>query len=539
MDQSVASSSHSQSQSRGQQAVSQSHNQNRMAFERFTDGQAPLLEEEGDEDVMDVDGEYDDASEGSEDYEDYDDDEDDDGFEEEECDHNHNHNHQHNHQHHDHAHAHGHTHAHDHGHQHGQQQMQQMQQTQPPADPQEAIVQSQAELRKRIMVIQQNALLTPAEKARQIQDLMSSGWTTKQKLQTNRSALASNKLEDRVDNANMLSEEDMAPSWHNREAGILGCKHYQRAAKLQGHCCGRWFTCRFCHDEVSDHNIVRNLTTTMMCMFCNTVQPAGQVCANASCGKKVARYYCGECKLWDDDHKKNIYHCNDCGICRIGKGLGQDYFHCKSATCAWPSVCRGRHKCIERNLESDCPICGEYMFTSTTTVIFMPCGHCIHYKCHQEYIQTSYQCPTCFKSLANMTEYFQRIDAMLAQHEMPPEYSNTHSHVYCNDCEKKSNAKFHFLYHKCGHCSGYNTKVLHTFEIKPDGKPVITNSPALLNAALPSEPPMPYGAGSPSIGLLEFPADAATRSRSLSGSSNTLGGRTRRPSAAGAASMDE
>ncbi len=32
---------------------------------------------------------------------------------------------------------------------------------------------------------------------------------------------------------------------------------------------------------------------------------------------------------------------------------------------------KGRHKCIERNLESDCPICGEYMFTSTTTVIFM------------------------------------------------------------------------------------------------------------------------------------------------------------------------
>jgi hypothetical protein len=32
---------------------------------------------------------------------------------------------------------------------------------------------------------------------------------------------------------------------------------------------------------------------------------------------------------------------------------------------------KGKHKCIERNLESDCPICGEYMFTSTTTVIFM------------------------------------------------------------------------------------------------------------------------------------------------------------------------
>jgi hypothetical protein len=34
---------------------------------------------------------------------------------------------------------------------------------------------------------------------------------------------------------------------------------------------------------------------------------------------------------------------------------------------------KGKHKCIERNLESDCPICSEYMFTSTTTIIFMVC----------------------------------------------------------------------------------------------------------------------------------------------------------------------
>ena len=36
-----------------------------------------------------------------------------------------------------------------------------------------------------------------------------------------------------------------------------------------------------------------------------------------------------KCKLWDDDPHKSIYHCNDCGICRIGKGLGKDFFHCK------------------------------------------------------------------------------------------------------------------------------------------------------------------------------------------------------------------
>lgn len=150
---------------------------------------------------------------------------------------------------------------------------------------------------------------------------------------------------------------------------ILGCKHYQRNAKLQAHCCGKWFSCRFCHDEVSDHVITRNLTKTMLCMFCKTVQPAGKVCVN--CKMDTAAYYCDECKLWDNDGKKHIYHCSDCGICRIGKGLGKDYFHCKTCNICMAMSLKGNHKCIERNLECDCPICGEYMFTSTTTVIFM------------------------------------------------------------------------------------------------------------------------------------------------------------------------
>ena len=50
---------------------------------------------------------------------------------------------------------------------------------------------------------------------------------------------------------------------------------------------------------------------------------------------------------------------------------------------------------------------------------------------------------------------------------MPQEYSNTFSHVYCNDCEKKSYAKFHFMYHKCGFCLGYNTKLISTSQGLP------------------------------------------------------------------------
>ncbi|KAJ3332715.1 hypothetical protein HDU76_013328 [Blyttiomyces sp. JEL0837] len=333
----------------------------------------------------------------------------------------------------------------------------------------ERIQKDQAELRRKIVEIQKDLTIPPAEKAKKIQELMTNSWSSKLKGVHHKAILATNKLEDKKVDYAQLADIDLQKTYHDKLAGILGCKHYQRAAKLQAHCCGKWYTCRFCHDEVSDHNIVRNMTTTMMCMHCSTVQPAGQDCANPQCKKRVARYFCRECKLWDDDPRKNIYHCFDCGICRIGKGLGIDYFHCNRCNVCMAISLRGRHKCIERNLESDCPICGEFMFTSTTTVIFMPCGHCIHYKCHQDYIQTSYQCPTCFKSLANMSEYFKRIDNMLQAHKMPPEYKNTFSYIYCNDCEKKCHARYHFLYHKCSHCSGYNTKVLHTVETK-DGE---------------------------------------------------------------------
>lgn len=32
--------------------------------------------------------------------------------------------------------------------------------------------------------------------------------------------------------------------------------------------------------------------------------------------------------------------------------------------------------------------------------------------------------------------------------------------ILCNDCEKKGSARFHWLYHKCGFCGSYNTRVI-------------------------------------------------------------------------------
>ena len=92
----------------------------------------------------------------------------------------------------------------------------------------------------------------------------------------------------------------------------------------------------------------------------------------------------------------------------------------------------------------------------------------MHNSCYSEYVITSYQCPTCWKSIGNMDPYFRRIDTIVAQQKMPPEYDNFFAHVLCNDCEKRSTVKYHFLYHKCLYCQGYNTKVLETKELSAE-----------------------------------------------------------------------
>jgi hypothetical protein len=107
----------------------------------------------------------------------------------------------------------------------------------------------------------------------------------------------------------------------------LGCQHYKRNVKVQCYECRHWYTCRHCHDAVEDHNLNRKHTQNMLCMACGTPQKAADHCKN--CGLEAACYYCDLCKLWDNNSKKKIYHCPDCGICRRGEGLGKDFYHCK------------------------------------------------------------------------------------------------------------------------------------------------------------------------------------------------------------------
>ncbi|KAF1793875.1 Zinc finger, CTCHY-type [Phytophthora cactorum] len=281
---------------------------------------------------------------------------------------------------------------------------------------------TQALLKAKIREIQSSPVLTPKQKAESVQNLMMKDWN------------------DAKSKAGVIKTECNAEVERKRIS-------YTRKCKLLGKCCGKWYSCRFCHDDNEDHAFDRYATESVSCMKCDTVQPIGKTCGNENCKCEFGRYYCEVCKFIDDDHNKDIYHCDKCKICRIGKGLDIDYFHCDRCN-ACMSITLKKHKCVERSLESDCPICHAYMFTSTTPVMFLPCGHCMHVSCYEEYTLTNYICPLCSKSLGDMELYFASIDELLERERMPAEYQDYKSLIYCSDCERKSTTKFHFVYHK-------------------------------------------------------------------------------------------
>jgi len=280
-----------------------------------------------------------------------------------------------------------------------------------------------------------------------------------------------------------LTESDLMPSWapsrpFKSQSGLasgqitpgasaeamseiiqpqLGCQHYERNVKLQCNTCRKWYPCRFCHDEEMghDHKLPRFETRYMLCMLCKTPQKASEACV--ACQEPSAYYYCGICKLWENRQDKPIYHCYDCGICRKGHGIGKDFFHCLTCCACIPTNIETTHKCIERSTDCDCPICGEYLFTSPRPVVFMVCGHSIHKKCYDQHMSVSYKCPICNKSLANMETQFRNLDIAIQSQPMPAEFRDTRAIVLCNDCSGRSMVPYHWLGTKCGTCQSYNT----------------------------------------------------------------------------------
>ncbi|GFP97673.1 uncharacterized ring finger protein c2f3.16 [Phtheirospermum japonicum] len=306
----------------------------------------------------------------------------------------------------------------------------------------------QEDLEAMIRRVSRDSNLDLQEKSYIMQNLLMSRWTIKQKICHEEASV-------KIHNGEIPGQ---GPSYRDPLKFTFGCKHYKRNCKLFAPCCNKLYTCIRCHDDLTDHSVDRKAITEMMCMKCLVIQPIGPQCMSESCNDfSMGRYYCRICKLFDDE--RQIYHCPYCNLCRVGKGLGIDYFHCMKCN-ACMSTSLFVHVCREKCLEDNCPICHEYIFTSNSPVKALPCGHLMHSSCFKDYTFSHYVCPICSKSLGDMQVYFGMLDALLAEEKIPEEYADQTQVILCNDCEKRGSASFHWLYHKCPNCGSYNTRLL-------------------------------------------------------------------------------
>jgi RING finger/CHY zinc finger protein 1 len=205
----------------------------------------------------------------------------------------------------------------------------------------------------------------------------------------------------------------------------FGCEHYKRRCKIRAPCCNLIFSCRHCHNDSANslpdpkerHDLVRQNVKQVVCSICQTEQEVAKVCSN--CGVNMGEYFCDICKFFDDDVSllilsfymvfflyarlcftffvpesitpllclqisKEQFHCDDCGICRVG---GRDkFFHCQNCGACYGMGLRDKHSCIENSTKNSCPVCYEYLFDSVKAAHVMKCGHTMHMDCFEQMI---------------------------------------------------------------------------------------------------------------------------------------------------------
>nr|GEW54372.1 E3 ubiquitin-protein ligase MIEL1 [Tanacetum cinerariifolium] len=244
-----------------------------------------------------------------------------------------------------------------------------------------------------------------------------------------------------------------------------GCKHYRRRCMIRAPCCNEVYDCRHCHNEAANmlkciydrHELVRSDVKQVICSVCDTEQPVGRTCTN--CGVHMGEYFCDICIFYDDDLDKGLFHCDDCGICRVGGR--ENFFHCKKCGSCYSIGLLGNHSCVENSMRHHCPICYEYMFDTMKDTAVMKCGHTMHRDCYNEMLKRDkFCCPICTKSVMDMTAHWKLIDEEIETTMMPEDYRQKKVWILCNDCNDTTEVFFHIVGQKCRHCRSYNTRTI-------------------------------------------------------------------------------
>ena len=177
------------------------------------------------------------------------------------------------------------------------------------------------------------------------------------------------------------------------------------------------------------------------------------------CKITLSEYHCNLCNIWMD-LSKQPFHCDKCGICRVG---GSDNFkHCDTCGMCISNALYENHNCLKDKYRNNCPICHEDMHTSRLAAQDLPCGHVMHVHCLRSLAGFDYRCPICKKSVMtyeDMHETWERRAIDIAQQPMPNDLKKKVT-ILCNDCEIRSEDQdWHFLGMRCPGCKSFNTVV--------------------------------------------------------------------------------
>eukprot|EP01062_Namystynia_karyoxenos_P083218 TRINITY_DN952_c0_g1_i1.p1 TRINITY_DN952_c0_g1~~TRINITY_DN952_c0_g1_i1.p1 ORF type:complete len:515 (+),score=156.46 TRINITY_DN952_c0_g1_i1:81-1625(+) len=246
------------------------------------------------------------------------------------------------------------------------------------------------------------------------------------------------------------------------DAEYSGCQHYHRKCKMYCPTCSMLFPCRLCHDEHPgmNHKLDRHKVNKVQCQVCFADQEPAAACR--SCGAVWSEYYCDICHLWtkkpSPSHPADfIWHCDKCGICRVGYDTygRSDYTHCENCGSCWPKNNR-EHKCYTGGARRDCPVCLEDLHSSIRAIEMSDCGHFMHGNCKRSLIERGQlACPLCKKSIYKAN--FRLIDREVQLNPMPAEFANLRAGILCNDCLAQSEVPLHWIAMKCPKCQSFNT----------------------------------------------------------------------------------
>jgi len=97
-------------------------------------------------------------------------------------------------------------------------------------------------------------------------------------------------------------------------------------------------TARRAQDPAKRHELDRAAVRELECALCGLRQPVGASCA--ACGVGFGAYACLRCCFFDDDLRKQQFHCDACGICRVGGRA--NFFHCATCGCCYAATLEAR-----------------------------------------------------------------------------------------------------------------------------------------------------------------------------------------------------